>query len=78
MDVNDEINELLLHDADQLNKILEQELRETERVHQELINVKRHIIHQIQATRKKHQELQIELCKLYTFGDRQNKADDGK
>ena len=35
MDINDEINELLLYDADQLNEILEQELRETERVHQE-------------------------------------------
>ena len=31
MDINDEINELLLYDADQLNEILEQELRETER-----------------------------------------------
>ena len=27
MDINDEMNELLLYDADQLNKILEQELR---------------------------------------------------
>ena len=27
MDINDEINELLLHDADQLNEILEWELR---------------------------------------------------
>ena len=50
MDINDEMNELLLYDADQLNKILEQELRETERVHQELINAKRNIIDQIQAT----------------------------
>ena len=77
MDINDEINELLLHDADQLNEILEQELRETERVHQELIDAKRNIIHQIQAMRKKHQEIQRELCK-YASGDRQNKVDDGK
>ena len=56
MDINDEINELLLHDADQLNEILEWELRETERVHRELIDAKRNIIHQIQTTRKKHQE----------------------
>ena len=77
MDIDDEINELLLHDADQLNEILEQELRETERVHQELIDAKRNIIHQIQATRKKHQEIQRELHK-YASGDRQNKVYDGK
>ena len=77
MDINDEINELLLHDADQLNEILEWELRETERVHQELIDAKRNIIHQIQATRKKHQEIQRELRK-YVSVDRQNKVDDGK
>ena len=77
MDINDEINELLLHDADQLNEILEWELRETERVHQELIDAKRNIIHQIQAMRKKHQEIQRELHK-YASGDRQNKVDDGK
>ena len=53
MDINDEINELLFHDADQLNEILEQELRETERVHQELIDAKRNIIHQIQAMKEK-------------------------
>ena len=77
MDINDEIIELLLYDADQLNKILERELRETERVHQELINAKRNIIDQIQAMRKKCQEIQRELHK-YASGDSQNKVDDGK
>ena len=77
MDINDEINELLLHDADQLNEILEWELRETGRVHQELIDAKRSIIDQIQATRKKCQEIQRELHK-YASGDSQNKVDDGK
>ena len=72
MDINDEINELLLHDADQLNEILEWELRETERVHQELFDAKKNIINQIQVMRKKHQEIQRELHK-YTSGDRQNK-----
>ena len=77
MDINDEMNELLLYDADQLNKILEHELRETERVHQELINAKRNIIDQIQGTRKKCQEIQREL-RTYASGDSQNKVDDGK
>ena len=46
--MTDEINELLLHNTDQLNQILEQEMRETERVHQELIEAKKkETIHQI-------------------------------
>ena len=57
-----EIDELLLHSTDQLNQILEHEMKETERVHQELIEAKKkEIIHQIQATRTKHRELQREL-----------------
>ena len=62
MDMTDEMDELLLHNTDQLNQILEQDMRETERVHQELIEAKKkEIIHQIQATRTKHRELQREL-----------------
>ena len=62
MDITAEIDELLLHSMDQLNQILQEEMKETERVHQELIEAKKkEIIHQIQATRTKCRELQREL-----------------
>ena len=61
MDMTDK-DELLLHNTDQLNQILEQEIRETERVHQELIEARMNeIICQIQATRTKQMELQREF-----------------
>ena len=55
--VKDDIDELWHEDIEQLEQILDAELKETEQVNHELHSQKREIIHKIQTTERKHMEM---------------------
>ena len=72
--VKDDIDELWHNDIEQLEQILDAELKETEQVNHELDSRKREIIHEIQTTKRKHMEMQEELLQ-YKSGCKQHIAD---
>ena len=73
--LKDDIDELWHKDIEQLEQILDAELKEAERVNHELHSRKRKIIHTIQTTKRKRMEMQEELLHYYKSGCKQHIAD---
>ena len=70
-----DIDELWHKDIEQLEQILDAELKEAERVNHELHSQKRKIIHTIQTTKRKRMKMQEELSHYYKSGCKQHIAD---
>ena len=73
--LKDDIDELWHKDKEQLEQILDAELKEAEWVNHELHSRKRKIIHTIQTTKRKRMEMQEELSQYYKSGCKQHIAD---
>ena len=73
--LKDDIDELWHNDIEQLEQILDAELKETEQVNHELHSREGEIIHTIQTTKRKHMEMQEELSQYYKSGYKLHIAD---